>query len=178
MAHDRGDENASIRLRLGTPDDRDALAAGFERFSPASRAARFFTGVPELTGHMLDHLVDVDPAHHVAVVADDMSRTSDVDGHEPGLAVGVARYVVSSTNPTTAELAVAVIDEYQGRGIGRLLIEALVDHAVGSGIRTLTASVLGDNVRMLHLLTSMGATHQRDPDDRTVVSFELALPAE
>ena len=122
------DDHTPIRLRLGTSDDRDELAAGFARLTPESRIGRFFTGMPRLSELFLDHLVDVDESRHVAIVAQDMSRMSDVDGQSKGLGVGVARYIVSNTDETRAELAVAVIDEYHGRGIGHLLLDALIDH--------------------------------------------------
>ena len=80
-----------------------------------------------------------------------------------GLGVGVARYITSSTDPTRAEIAITVIDEYHGRGIGRLLLDALIDHAVDNGITTGTATVLSVNTKMLGLLTSMGATPRPDP---------------
>ena len=171
-------DGTPLQLRLGTSADRDELAAGFARLSPESRVARFFTGMPRLSELFLDHLVDVDESRHVAIVAQDMSRMSDVDGQSKGLGVGVARYIVSNTDETRAELAVAVIDEYHGRGIGHLLLDALIDHAVGNGITTGTATVLSDNTKMLRLLASMGATPRRDPDDRTILTVEIPLGAD
>jgi GNAT superfamily N-acetyltransferase len=170
-------DGTPIRLRLGTSDDRDELAAGFARLSPESKIARFFTGMPRLSRLIMDRLLDVDESHHVAVVAEDMSRVSDVDEHAKGLGVGVARYITSSTDASRAEMAVAVIDEYHGRGIGHLLLDALADHAVRNGITTGTASVLSDNTKMLRLLTSMGATPRIDPDDRTIVTVEIPIGA-
>jgi GNAT superfamily N-acetyltransferase len=172
------DDGTPLRFRLGTPDDRDALAAGFARLSPESRVARFFTGMPRLSRLFLDHLISVDESRHVAIVAEDMSRTSDVDEQTTGLGIGVARYITSNTDATQAEMAVAVIDEYHGRGIGHLLLDALVDHAVRNGITTGTATVLADNTKMLRLVTSMGATPHKDPDDRTIVTVEIPLAAD
>ena len=172
------DDHTPIRLRLGTSDDRDELAAGFARLSPESRIARFFTGMPRLSRLFLDRLLDVDESRHVAIVAEDMSRMSDVDEQTMGLGVGVARYIATDTDPTRAEMAVAVIDEYHGRGIGHLLLDALVDHAVRNGIATGTATVLSDNTKMLRLMTSMGATPHTDPDDRTIVTVEIPLGAD
>ncbi len=172
------DDGTPLRLRLGTSDDRDELAAGFERLSPESRIARFFTGMPRLSRLFLDRLLDVDESRHVAVVAEDMSRVSDVDQQTMGLGVGVARYIASTTDPTRAEMAVAVIDEYHGRGIGHLLLDALVDHAVRNGITIGTATVLSDNIKMLGLLTSMGAVHRSDPDDHSIVTVEIPLASE
>ncbi len=172
------DDRTPIRLRLGTSDDRDELAAGFARLSPESRVARFFTGMPRLSRLFLDRLLDVDDSRHVAIVAEDMSRLSDVDAQTMGLGVGVARYIKSNTDGTRAEMAVAVIDEYHGRGIGHLLLDALIDHAVRNGITTGTATVLSDNAKILRLLTSMGATTRLVPDDRTVLEVEIPFGPE
>ena len=169
------DDGTPLRLRLGTSDDRDALLAGFARLTPASRAARFFTGMPNLSDPFLDRLLDIDESHHVAIVAEDTSRMSDVDEHSMGLGVGVARYIVSSTDATRADLAVTVIDEYHGRGIGRLLLDALIDHAVDNGITTWTATVLSVNTKMLRLLASLGATPRSDPGERSIVELEIPL---
>ena len=111
----------------------------------------------------------------MAIVAEDTSRMSDVDKRSMGLGVGVARYITSSTDATRADLAVAVIDEYHGRGIGRLLLDALIDHAVANGVTTWTATVLSVNTKMLRLLASLGATPRSDPGDRSIVELEIPL---
>ncbi len=168
-------DGTPLLLRLGTPADRDALVAGFERLSPESRVSRFFTAMPKLSPLFLDRLVDVDGSRHVAVGAWDRSRESDVGNHADGLGVGVGRYFVSDDDPTRAEMAVAVIDEYQGRGIGRLLLEAVIALAVDHGITTVTATVLSSNEPMLHVMAAMGATLDWDPDDRTVYRLEIPV---
>lgn len=169
------DDGTPLRLRLGTSDDRDALRAGFERLAPESRVARFFTGMPDLSDAVLDRLVDIDESRHVAIVAEDTSRMSDVDEDRMGLGVGVARYITSVGDATRADLAVAVIDEYHGRGIGRLLLDALIDHATDNGITTWTATVLSDNTKMLGLLASLGALPGSDSGDRSIVELEIPL---
>ena len=102
------DDGTPLLLRLGTSDDRDALVAGFARLSGASRFARFFTGTHRLSDIDVERLLDIDKSRHVAVVAEDMSRMSDVQDQTEGLGVGVARYITSSTDPTRAEIAITV----------------------------------------------------------------------
>lgn len=171
------DDGTPLRLRLGTPDDRAALVAGFERLSSESRVRRFFTGMPKLSPLFLDRLLDVDRERHVAIAAEDLSRPSDVDG-TPGLGVGVGRYIRNDDDPSMAEMAVAVIDEYHGRGIGRILLDTLVDHALDHGITTFTASVMSTNTPMLSLLMSMGAHPQLDLDDPTITEVHIPVSRE
>lgn len=115
----------SIALRDGSiaalrpilPDDRPLLAEGLSQMSVASRFARFGTGVAHLTDSELDYLTVVDQVNHVA-----WGATID------DAPAGVGRYIRLPDQPC-AEIAVTVVDEYQGRGLGRLLFDAVVASA-------------------------------------------------
>lgn len=168
-------DGTPILLRLGTPADREALVAGFARLSPESRTSRFFTGMPKLSPLFLDRLLDVEPDRHVAVAAIDLSRPPEDGDSDRGYGIGVARYFVSADDPTRAEMAVAVIDEYHHRGVGRLLLDALIGEATKNGITTFTATVLSSNTRMLRMLMAMGASPHWDPDDYSIVELELPV---
>ncbi len=170
------DDGTHLLLRLGTPADRDELLAGFEHLSAESRRARFFTPMPRLRPQVLERLVDVDDHHHVAVAALDVGRPPAPGTDAEGFGVGVGRYIVDADDPSRAEAAVTVIDDYQGRGIGTLLLEALIDHAIGTGIATLEAMVLAENEAMLNVLAQLGATMDWDPDDRSVVHMTIPVP--
>lgn len=170
------DDGTRLHLRLGTSADREALIAGFEHLSPESRTSRFFTAMPRLAPTFLDRLLDVDRSRHVAIAAFDRDRPGEVG--EEGFGVGVARYHRNADDPTEAEAAVAVIDEYQGRGIGRILLDALVAHAIGEGVETFTAMVLTSNQAMLHVFADMGASIDWDPDDRQVVHLRVPVDTE
>lgn len=170
------DDGTRLRLRLGTPADREALIAGFEHLSPESRTSRFFTAMPRLAPTFVDRLVDIDRSRHVAIAAFDRDRRGEVG--DDGFGIGVARYHRNGEHPTEAEAAVAVIDEYQGRGIGRVLLDALVAHALGEGVETFTAMVLTTNQAMLHVFAEMGASIEWDPDDRQIVHLRVPVDAE
>jgi RimJ/RimL family protein N-acetyltransferase len=74
-----------------------------------------------------------------------------------GRPIGVARYARDGASAATAELAVAVADAWQGRGVGRLMVDRLTAHARAAGIATLRASVLAGNRPALALMRGLGA---------------------
>jgi RimJ/RimL family protein N-acetyltransferase len=101
-------DGARVTLRPITPEDKPLIAASFERLSEESRYRRFFTSKKELSAAELDYFVDVDSNHEAIIAVDQLSRE----------AVGVARYVRSNDDTEVADLAVTVIDDWQGRGLG------------------------------------------------------------
>lgn len=168
-------DGTRVRLRIGTPADREVLVAGFEELSTESRVTRFFTAMPRLTPRTLDWLMDVDGTHRVAVAAFDLDRPATVGDPRDGHGIGVARYYRDRGDPSCAEVAVAVIDEYHGRGVARILLGALAGEALQNGISTFTATVLQRNIAMLRVLDAMEATSVPDPDDRSVLRSTIPL---
>ena len=112
--------------------DRETVEALFARLGDGSREQRFCAAKPRLTEAELTSLARVDGDHHVLV--------GYVEG-DP-LPAGVARLV---RDGSVAEIAVAVADVYQGRGVGSALIEVLAADARAAGITQLHATVCGDN---------------------------------
>jgi GNAT superfamily N-acetyltransferase len=167
-------DGAQVTFREVGGADREALLAGFERFSPQSRLQRFFTAMPNLPSGYLEHLTDIDQHRHVALGVFDPSQPSDVDSVE-GLGVAVGRYFVSPEDPTAAEAALAVIDDYQGRGIGTLLLQSLVVIAHQRGVERFVAYVLAENSGMAALLTDLGAVAAPNPHDARELVFEFDL---
>src|SRR4051794_38432871 len=138
-------EGRRVSIRALGPRDREALAEGFERLGPQSRHLRFFSPVVRLSDAQLAYLTDIDHHDHEALVAfDEDSR----DG------VGVARFVRIGRG--VAEPAVAVTDEWQRRGVGTLLLDALSNRAREEGIEVFVARVLADNEAVLGLLERLG----------------------
>lgn len=137
-------DGAMVFLREVRPGDRDAIQAGFERLSPESRYRRFFTPMRRLSESDLEYLTEVDHHDHEAVLA------FDADGGP----VGVARYVRVDP-PQEAEVAVAVVDDWQGRGAGTALVERLVERARENGIERFVATVLAENDDALELFRSV-----------------------
>lgn len=134
-------DGSRVVIRPIAAEDRDELAAGFERLSPESRYRRFFAPLARLSNRDLVYLTEVDHHDHEALIGFE-------DG--TGVPVGVARYIRSSEE-LEAEVAVTVVDDWQGRGAGTALLEALVERARDEGIERFVALVLSDNTDALEL---------------------------
>lgn len=157
-------DGARIAIRPLEPDDRTALAEGFARLSPESRYRRFFGPMAQLRERDLDYLTRVDHHDHEALVATDAAT---------GDGVGVARYV--RIGPDVAEPAIVVADDWQGRGVGRHLLEALAERAQAEGVHRFEAPVLATNDEAIRLLEHLGDTNRRH--EGREVQLSIALPA-
>jgi len=114
---------------------------------------RFFSPIKRLSDAMAHRLAVVDYKDRCALVA---------STHRPGAKeriVGVARYD-RAAGTEIAEVALAVIDEFQRRGLGGALLEILAHVARDHGIKTFSLIVLPENQQMLGLLRKMGWIHQ------------------
>jgi RimJ/RimL family protein N-acetyltransferase len=158
-----------LRLRPLVPADADELRAGFARLSPQSRYLRFFSPVPRLPESMLRRLTSTDGWNHVALIAETIPLYD-----EPPEPLGVARFIRLKDRPDTAEVAVTVIDELQGRGLGMLLLGALARLARGRDVTTFVASVLAENAAMNALIRSLGSVRSVR-SEQGVLLYEVAL---
>ncbi len=146
------------RLRDGTPvlvrpiapDDKDKLRAGFQQLSPASRYQRFQSTMRALSDAQVRYLTEIDHDDHMAWVALDPTLPG-----APGL--GVARYIRIGGQPDVAEVAVTVLDAWQGRGLGSLLLGLLSEWAAAHRVKTFRAYALETNDAMLRIFRDMGA---------------------
>lgn len=137
--------SARVVIRPLTPDDGAAVDTVFAGLSARGRYLRFHTPVARLTAAMRAVLLDVGGCDRVALVAE--VRRPGRWGRDP---VGIARMV--RTGPGEAELAVAVIDAWQGRGVGRRLLTELGDLARDLGYDRLFGLVLPENGAVVALL--------------------------
>lgn len=128
-----------LTIRLLRSGDTATVSALFERLGPRSRERRFCGAKPRLSAYELHALARVDAEHHVLV---------GYLGGDPEPA-GIARLVRSGR---TAEVAFAVADAYQGRGLGTILARELAADARAAGITELLATVCGDNPPAVSLM--------------------------
>lgn len=168
-------EHAALRggtpvvLRLVRPEDKELLRAGFDRWSPASRYTRFLAPKAVLSDDELRYLTEVDQESHVALGA-----LRDVEG--PPIGLGIGRFIRLPERPDTAEAAIAVADEVQHQGLGRLLLLRLVAAAAERGVTRFRCEVLGTNVGMTALLSDISPDRTVDLGEG-VMSIEIALPS-
>jgi GNAT superfamily N-acetyltransferase len=165
--HVLGDGTA-VTLRHVRPEDASELRRGLERLSPESRYRRFLGAVTILTDAHLRYLTCVDGQDHVAIVA--VRRAAGPDG---GIGLGIGRFVRLKEEPSTAEAAITVIDDAQGKGIGRLLALTLARAAYERGIRRFRGWILADNTAVRQLLTDVGAVVSRAEDGGMTFYVEL-----
>jgi len=163
MIASRRSSGPPLQIRPITPADKAALAAGVEHSSDESVYARFLSPHPRLTSAELRYFTEVDHRDHEALMAVDPAS---------GNGVGVARYVRDRERGDSAEIAVFVLDAWQGRGVGRVLLHRLADRARAEGIHRFTALMLNGNRRMRRLLGDLG-----DPVvlDNAAGTVELAV---
>jgi GNAT superfamily N-acetyltransferase len=161
-------DGSEVLVRPVRPDDKPLFAAAWEAFGETSRYRRFLVPKDHLSADDLEYLTEVDHVDHEAIGAVE-PRT--------GKGLGVARYIRDQARPRAAEAAVAVVDEWQGRGLGGLLLRRLTERAAANGITTFTASLLTENRSMLHLFERLGRVHVRDLGGGTM-EIDVELPVD
>jgi acetyltransferase len=128
--------------------------------SAKSRYERFLGGGVKLTPELLARLVNVGLSREAALIA----TVAFADTETP---VAVGRYALAPEDGT-AEVAVTVADAWQGCGLGRLLLERVIDAARRNGVRRLTGDVLAANARMLALARRLGLRIEPHPEGATL----------
>jgi GNAT superfamily N-acetyltransferase len=157
-----------VRIRAIGRDDRDRLRNGFARLSAESKHRRFVAAPARLSESTLDYLTRTDGWNHLAFVAE-----LATPGADTSYVLGVTR-LVRLEDPAMAEGGVAVIDEMQRRGLGRLLLRELVRAAHERDVTTFVCHVLPSNEpvkTMLQEVDAQATPHLRDG----LLVYELRL---
>jgi len=163
-------DGRSALVRPVLPQDRELQQAFVRGLSTTSRYRRFHSALSELPAATLDYLTQVDYASHLALLAE----TFDDEGRE--IQVAEARYVRRlGDDRDVADFAVVVDDAWQGQGLARYLLSALVTQARANRLRRLEGSVLADNAPMRALIRSLGWRIRQDPADARLVVACVAL---
>jgi GNAT superfamily N-acetyltransferase len=159
-------DGRTIEIRAQRPQDREAMHEGIARLSSKSLYRRFFAVRREFSDKETDYFLDVDFVGHVALVA-----VADEAG-KPTI-VGGGRYVV--VKPGQAEVAFAIIDAFQGLGVGSALMRHLAILGREAGFRELVAEVLSENVPMLNVFKRSGLAMETRREG-SVVHVTLRYP--
>lgn len=157
-------DGSTVVIRQVQAADAPLVADGFARLSADSRSTRCLGAKKELSPAELRYLTDVDHHDHEALGALE---------HPGGRGVGIARYIRYSSDPRAAEIAVTVVDDWQGRGLGTELVRQLSGRAWREGIRRFTAVATTDNWAAVRLLRAMGAQPVRR--GAGAVEYEIML---
>jgi RimJ/RimL family protein N-acetyltransferase len=141
-------DGSPILIRAIRPDDRVRLLAHFHALSPDSVRHRFMGMRRDLGADELARLCDVDFQDHVGLVATLGSGDSE-------RFIGVGRFI-RVAEPRRAEVAFAVLDQFQGQGIATVLLRHLARIARQLGIEQFEADVMSDNPQMLEVFDHSG----------------------
>jgi GNAT superfamily N-acetyltransferase len=158
-ATERLRDGREVEIRALRPDDRDDLLAAVGRTGTESLRRRFFVTRRSFSDKEIDFFTKIDFTTHSALVA-----LAEEDGHKA--IVGGGRCII--TEPGKAEIAFLVIDDYQGQGLGSLLMRHLALIARKAGLSELIAEVLPENTAMRKVFSKFGFQARRGPDPQVV----------
>jgi hypothetical protein len=152
------EDQTPVLVRPLKPDDAPRLRAGYSLLSQLARRRHNFAEQGGLDEETLKQLFNRDAKEGSAWGAANMKKPD-----EPG--IGIARYVRVNGDPSAADVAIVIGDNYQGRGAGFVLQACLHITAARNGIETFYYDVPSDYDRVIEHLKLMGATHAGRADN-------------
>ena len=156
-------DDTALLLRPVLPGDSERSTHPTVEFSTETLYRRFMsTRAPSPA--LMSYLFQVDYLDHFVWVL--------VDGMD-GPVVADVRFVRDVDDPAVAEIAFIVADEYQGRGIGGFLMDALTIAARVGGVRRFTARLLAENTPMRSILERYGAEWEREEPGVVITEFDV-----
>ncbi len=160
-------DGTPIVIRPIRPEDAQIEQAFVRALSDESRYFRFMQGLAELTPEMLTRFTQIDYDREMAFIA----IVSGADGERE---IGVSRYVIQPDGKS-AEFALVVADEWQRRGVGTRLMQALFDAARARGLTTLEGEILRVNHGMLRLVANLGFRSRGVEGDDSLIEATKVL---
>ena len=160
-------DQTQVLIRPVRREDAAAERAFIEALSPQALRYRFLGQVRQPSSEMIERFTDLDYVHDLAfaaVVHDDAKDKF----------VGVARYSTNADG-TDCECAVTVLDDWQGKGLGSVLMKHLIDVARSRGIKHMWSLDSAENLAMADLAHYLGFNRCQDADDPTQVIHSLWL---
>jgi acetyltransferase len=167
VSHWQPREGPRVTLRPIRPEDAEMEKDFIRELSAESRYFRFMDTLRELTPQMLVRFTQIDYDREMAFVA--TLRAQDAERE-----VGVARYV-ANPDGESCEYAIVIADGWQGKGLGRRMMEQLIAVARSRGLRSMVGHVLAENRGMLALAQKLGFVIGDSTEGATVKRATLAL---
>ncbi|MEJ2443416.1 MAG: GNAT family N-acetyltransferase [Exilibacterium sp.] len=159
-----------VHIRPITPEDMEREQAFTKELSPESRYFWLLSAKKQLSTKELEDLCNIDYNHNMAFVATVLENGEEVQ-------IGVSRYVMESTSDDSAEIAVAIDDNWRHLGLGQLLLQHLINYAKMHKIKRLYSIDLAYNDLMENLSQDFGFSVETDPQDTHQVIYSLDLTA-
>ncbi|HSR71961.1 MAG TPA: GNAT family N-acetyltransferase, partial [Kiloniellales bacterium] len=161
-------DGQTVLLRPVMPEDEPSLQRGFAKLTPEEIRLRFFAPLKALSHVQAARFSQIDYDREMALLLTDPGIPGTTDIY------GVVR-IVADPNNERAEYAIIVRKDMTGRGLGRLLMQRIIDYARRRGIAVLFGDVLRENTAMLELCKALGFSRSTHPDEPDLVRVELAL---
>jgi acetyltransferase len=157
----------SVTLRPLQPADAAIERSFITGLSERTRYNRLLGGAMKITDAYIRSLIEIDWSRDIVLAAITMLDNAEV-------IIGVGRYALDADD-RSCEFAVVIADAWQGRGIGRRMLEKLLAVARARGLKVMRGEVLSTNRSMLQLARRLGFKLARHPDDATITCVTLTL---
>ncbi len=158
-----------VLIRPIRGDDAEPLRAGFTLLQPDEIRHRFLYAMKELSPEMAARLTHPDPKREFALVASEPLPPGEA------LVPAVARLSRDSANPARAEFGILVSHFVVGQGLGRMLMQRLIEWAVQARLEVLWGDVMEDNTAMLALAGELGFHRESEPGSPGLIRISLPL---
>lgn len=160
-------DGTQITLRPIRPEDAQIEQEFVRRLSPSSRYFRFMGAMRELTPAMLMRFTQIDYDREMAFVAVHREHNAETE-------IAVARYITNADG-RSCEFAIVIADAWQRRGLGRIMMERLIEIARTRGLDTMVGHVVAENHPMRAFCASLGFASGPAAGDRGMLRTTLQL---
>lgn len=160
-------DGRTARVRAILPTDEEEILQAFDRLGPEARYMRFMTAIRHANVDRLHKVLASFPEKGMAIAA----IVPAPDGID---IVGAASFMVDGSG-SGCEFAISIVDAWSGAGLGRILMEGLIEAAKRRGLREMKGFVLAQNRGMLALASRLGFSTRADPEDFSIRIVTLAL---
>ncbi len=159
IIHTHLENGNPVCIRRIQPSDEGLMREGIARMSPRSRYLRFFSGASTVPDWVIDRLLATDGHGHLAWGAIDTSQ-------DRGTAIGAVHAIRPDDTSDCAEFSVAILDDYHGLGLGKLLTATILLDGASDGLNEFQVNTLSENDKAMAFVQKLGGviTSSDGPD--------------